>query len=88
LIFIIYSKLEIKEVFKSFLNYKIKFENHDFRNDSLIKSIALKLLTTEFLFILASIVLSINLINIVRPMPIGWDDLGVYMNFPRQMAHS
>jgi hypothetical protein len=30
--------------------------------------------------------LSVNLINIVRPMPIGWDDLGVYMNFPQMMA--
>jgi hypothetical protein len=29
---------------------------------------------------------SINLINIVRPFPIGWDDLGVYMNFPKILA--
>ena len=88
LLFIIYSRLEVKELFNWFLNYKIKFENHDIENNSLIKNIALKLLSTEFLFILVTIVLSINLISIVRPMPIGWDDLGVYMNFPRQMAHS
>ena len=31
-------------------------------------------------------VLSSNLVNIVRPYPIGWDDLGAYMNFPKLMA--
>ena len=30
--------------------------------------------------------LSTNIVNIVRPFPIGWDDLGVYMNFPKLMA--
>lgn len=32
--------------------------------------------------------ISVNFINIVRPMPIGWDDLGVYMNFPQIMANN
>ena len=35
-----------------------------------------------------SLVLSVSLINALRPMPIGWDDLGVYMNFPKIMATS
>lgn len=30
--------------------------------------------------------LSVNFANIVRPYPIGWDDLGVYMNYPKMMA--
>lgn len=28
------------------------------------------------------------LISILRPFPIGWDDLGVYMNYPRLIALS
>lgn len=46
------------------------------------------LLSTEFLFFILTFLISINFINIVRPMPIGWDDLWVYMNFPQQMALS
>lgn len=88
LLFILISRVEILELWSGFLSYRIKFENHNFETKDLIKNIALKLISTEFLFILASILLSINLINIVRPMPIWWDDLWVYMNFPRQMAHS
>jgi hypothetical protein len=52
------------------LDFRVSFENHDFKSNSLVKNFALKLLSSEFLFIVASIVLSINLINIVRPMPI------------------
>ena len=33
-------------------------------------------------------VIATNLVNIVRPFPIGWDDLGVYMNFPKLMAYA
>ncbi len=32
------------------------------------------------------IIITWNAIDIVRAFPIGWDDLGVYMNFPRQIA--
>lgn len=32
--------------------------------------------------------LSINFISAYRPFPIGWDDLGVYMNYPRLLAQS
>ena len=34
------------------------------------------------------IVMSVNFVNILRPFPIGWDDLGVYMNFPKIIASS
>ncbi|MBM3230709.1 glycosyltransferase family 39 protein [Candidatus Peregrinibacteria bacterium] len=30
--------------------------------------------------------LAFNFINIVRPFPIGWDDLGSYLNRPRQLV--
>ncbi len=32
------------------------------------------------------IIVSFNIIDLIRPFPIGWDDLGVYMNFPRQLV--
>ncbi|USN58515.1 MAG: hypothetical protein H6767_09875 [Candidatus Peribacteria bacterium] len=45
-----------------------------------------RLLSSEFLFIIISFILSVNLINIVRPFPIGWDDLGAYMNIPHLLS--
>ena len=38
-----------------------------------------------FLFAL-SFVLIMNAIDLIRPMPIGWDDMGVYLNFPKLVA--
>jgi hypothetical protein len=35
----------------------------------------LKLISTEFLFLVSTLLLSVSLISIVRPFPIGWDDL-------------
>lgn len=35
-----------------------------------------------------SFLIGVSLVLAIRPMPIGWDDLGVYMNFPRMMALS
>jgi hypothetical protein len=45
------------------------------------------ILNGGFLTLIATLV-SINCVNIVRPFPIGWDDLGVYMNFPKILAYS
>lgn len=44
--------------------------------------------TTEISFLIFSFVASVSLINAIRPMPIGWDDLGVYMNFPKIIANT
>lgn len=38
-----------------------------------------------FLFSL-SFILALNAIDLIRPMPIGWDDMGVYLNYPKQIA--
>lgn len=48
----------------------------------------LRLLSIEFGFFFLTFLLGVALVNIIRPMPIGWDDLGVYMNFPKIMATS
>lgn len=52
------------------------------------KESALKFVVIEFLFLISTLVLSVNLINILRPMPIGWDDLWVYMNYPHLFAEA
>jgi hypothetical protein len=45
-----------------------------------------KLLSAEIAFFFLSFLISVSLINAIRPMPIGWDDLWVYMNFPKIMS--
>ena len=48
----------------------------------------IKLLTTEIFYLFAFFVLWTWIISIVRPFPIGWDDLWVYMNYPNILANS
>lgn len=48
----------------------------------------LNLLSVEFFTIFSFIVLWVWLISIVRPFPIWWDDLWVYMNYPHLMAEA
>lgn len=62
-------------------------DNHD-ADGGLVKLVAFRLVTTEVLFMILTFLVSVSLINAVRPMPIGWDDLGVYMNYPKIMAQT
>ena len=62
------------------------FDNHDFSANNLYVKIAPKLIFTEFLFIVLTLFLSVNLISIVRPFPIGWDELWVYMTYAKMIA--
>ncbi|MCD5382891.1 hypothetical protein LR002_02100 [Candidatus Gracilibacteria bacterium] len=39
-----------------------------------------------FLFIALFFLISVNIFDVIRPMPIGWDDMGVYMNMPKRIA--
>jgi hypothetical protein len=41
---------------------------------------------TTLLFWLLISYLALNFLNVVRPFPIGWDDLGSYLNRPRLLA--
>ncbi|MDD4151803.1 MAG: hypothetical protein PHR68_04275 [Candidatus Gracilibacteria bacterium] len=88
LLFVGLSFKELKDTFASIFSYKIEFEKHETESEDIFKQINFYLLSSEFLFIVLTFLLSVNLINIVRPMPIGWDDLGVYMNYPQMMALS
>ena len=81
------ARSELIQSFVSLWTYSIEFPNHK-ADGSFLEQINLPLLSTELLFLILTYLVSINFINIIRPMPIGWDDLGVYMNFPQIMANS
>jgi len=68
------------------MNTSFSFDNHNLASNNIIERLSLRLLTTQGLFLIATLIISISLINIVRPFPIGWDDLGAYMNIPRLIA--
>lgn len=78
--FIIFSYKEILELFESFRNYRIDY--------NLKEGSYLKLASAEMFFTIACLVFSVNLISLIRPEPIWWDDLGAYMNFPHLMAEA
>ncbi len=83
----IFSYKEIIKSLSSLWNYKIEFANHR-SSGTFFEQVNLPLISTEILFLILTFLISVNFINIVRPMPIGWDDLGVYMNYPQIMANN
>lgn len=66
-----------KQIFSEIKNVKISEK---------ISPLSFKIISAEFVFLALTFVMAVSLINALRPFPIGWDDLGVYMNFPRIMA--
>ncbi len=83
--------ISYKQIYSLILNtftYKISVEDHDYEWNNFFKLLNFNLLSWEFLFIIITFLLSVNLINVVRPMPIGWDDMWVYMNYPQILANS
>lgn len=82
-----YSYKEIWQAMLSFFNRNITFDNHDL-DWNFLDTINLRLISAEFSFLILTFLIWINFINIVRPMPIWWDDLWVYMNYPQIIANS
>lgn len=78
--FVLYSYKELVWILNWILEYKVELNIEEWSY--------LKLISTEFLFLVSTLVLSISLISIVRPFPIWWDDLWVYMNHPHLMAEA
>ncbi|MDD2907190.1 MAG: hypothetical protein PHH98_00980 [Candidatus Gracilibacteria bacterium] len=78
--FSIYSYKEFGEIYNSFINTSYTFD--------IKEGNYMKLFTSEIFTIFAFIVLSTGLLSIYRPFPVGWDDLGVYMNYPHLMAEA
>lgn len=78
--FVAFSYKELLLIFQNIFSYKFELDIEEWSY--------LRLLSTEFLFIVSTLVLSVSLISIVRPFPIWWDDLWVYMNQPHLMAEA
>lgn len=72
-------------LYQDILKFEITIDHHT-EGKWLIKFIAPKLLTIEFSFFVLTLMMSVAMISIIRPMPIWWDDLGVYMNYPKILA--
>jgi len=90
---LVISYKEFLKWLKFIYNHKFVIKDHYYNSeaDSLytfFQKLNPKLLSTEFLFIVITFLISVNFISITRPMPIWWDDLWVYMNFPNIMAFS
>lgn len=86
ILFVIFSVKQIVKTLENLVFYKINFDNHDVESWDFFKLINLNLITAELSFIVLTFLIWVNFINIIRPMPIWWDDLGVYMNFPKMLA--
>lgn len=78
---------EYGEMAKALLRPAFVADNHRL-DGGFEKAVALRLLSSEILFLVLTFLIAVNFINAVRPMPIGWDDLGVYMNYPNIMAQT
>lgn len=66
-------------------NTKIEIDNHQ-THWTILEKLNPNLLSVEFWYIVFTYLLWVSLISVIRPMPIGWDDLGVYMNLPKIIA--
>ena len=49
---------------------------------------ALALIINELHLLVVTFLLGVNFISVFRPFPIGWDDLGAYMNHPKIISES
>lgn len=72
----------IIQLYKSLFQFTYEFEN------SSTSPWGFYLFSSEILFYFLTLLISANLISVVRPVPIWWDDLGVYMNYPHLMAQA
>ena len=75
--------LSYKEAFwfiKIFFTKKIILQKKEF--------LSFKIVSSEIFYLIAFFMIATWFILIVRPFPIGWDDLWVYMNLPNLLANS
>ena len=75
--------LSYKEAFwfiKIFFTKKIILQKKEF--------LSFKIVSSEIFYLIAFFIIATWFILIVRPFPIGWDDLWVYMNLPNLLANS
>ena len=65
-----------------------EYEHQTSHNSSIWAQLNLSRIIDELHYIIITFLISINFISIYRPFPIGWDDLWVYMNFPKILSSS
>ncbi len=82
----LWSYREVGETCVGIVSHRMTLPWH--RATTLVDLVSLRLLTAEFSFVVITFIMGVDMINIVRPMPIGWDDLGVYMNHPQIIANT
>jgi len=71
------------------LGKPIKEYSHNTSNNATIgERYNVSRIIDELHIIVITFLISINFISVYRPFPIGWDDLWVYMNFPKLVASS
>lgn len=76
------------ETWRDIRTRSLRFEWHNPSGTTLLDIFAPKLVSAEIIFLFITFLFGVSLVSIYRPMPIGWDDIGVYMNFPKIMAMS
>ncbi len=88
---ILLAVLSYKKCIKLFTSFSEPIAEYEHNLDvkvSLSQKINISQIIDEFHLGVITFLLSINFISAYRPFPIGWDDLGVYMNYPRLLAQS
>ena len=83
--------LSYKKCIKLFASFSDPIAEYDHNLDvkaTLSQKINISQIIDEFHRGVIAFLLSINFISAYRPFPIGWDDLGVYMNYPRLLVQS
>jgi len=71
---------ELYWVLKQVKRPLVRYQNIDHPHTSL------RLILDELQFIVITFLLSVNLVSVFRPFPIWWDDLWVYMNWPKLLS--
>lgn len=67
----------------------VKEYDHDLSSKaSFSEKYNLSMIIDELHYYVITFLISINLVSVFRPFPIGWDDLGAYMNYPKLLSQA
>lgn len=72
--------------FKQLKDTFLFLKSHEWKYNLLEDRDGARLFIDEMHFFVISLLLSVNFLSVFRPFPIGWDDLGAYMNLPKILA--
>lgn len=76
----------LMSIFKS-LKLPLKTYSHDVSTKATFsEKYNTGLIIDEIHYLIITFLISINLVSVYRPFPIGWDDLWAYMNYPKLLS--